>query len=189
MAQREPSGATRRRILDVALELFVEQGYDRTSLREIAERLGFSKAALYYHYKAKDDILGALLDGLVEDLEDVIDRLGAEPAGPERARRVLTEIVDLMLRHRLLAQLILTQTAAIQRLKESSGHTFDSRLRRLVVSDDAPLEEQVRASAALSVLQSTLGHLQADDLETVRATVLSMALGCLQPSAERLRQA
>jgi AcrR family transcriptional regulator len=70
MAQREPSGATRRRILDVALELFLEQGYDRTSLREIAERLGFSKAALYYHYKAKDDILQALADALLADLRD-----------------------------------------------------------------------------------------------------------------------
>ena len=42
-------GDTRARIQQVALEMFAEQGYERTSLREIAERLGVTKAALYYH--------------------------------------------------------------------------------------------------------------------------------------------
>ena len=42
---------TRARIQRVALELFAEQGYDKTSLREIAERLDVTKAALYYHFK------------------------------------------------------------------------------------------------------------------------------------------
>jgi len=48
---------TRERILDIALELFTEQGYEKTSLRQIAERLGFSKAAIYYHFASKEDIL------------------------------------------------------------------------------------------------------------------------------------
>ena len=51
---------TRQRILDVAAELFAEQGYDGTSLREIAERIGVTKAALYYHFQSKDQILQAL---------------------------------------------------------------------------------------------------------------------------------
>ena len=52
--------STKERILDIALELFTDQGYERTSLRQIAERLGFSKAAIYYHFASKDDILMAL---------------------------------------------------------------------------------------------------------------------------------
>jgi AcrR family transcriptional regulator len=52
--------STRERILDIALELFTEQGYERTSLRQIAERLGFSKAAIYYHFASKEDILMTL---------------------------------------------------------------------------------------------------------------------------------
>src|SRR5271155_1374516 len=51
---------TRERILDIALDLFIDKGFDKTSLREIAEQLGFSKAALYYHFASKDDILLAL---------------------------------------------------------------------------------------------------------------------------------
>jgi AcrR family transcriptional regulator len=189
MAPREPSGATRRRILDVALELFIEQGYDRTSLREIAERLGFSKAALYYHYKAKDDILRALADALMADLDEVLDRVGQEPPGPARARHALTEMVDLMLRQRGVAQLIITQSSAIQRLKETRDHAYQSRLQQLMSPPGASLETRVRASAALAVTQSALWHLQEDDLDTVRSTVLSLALACLEPSAERAGQA
>jgi len=54
----EPSpsdgAGTRERILDISLELFTTQGYEKTSLREIAEQLGFSKAAIYYHFESKE---------------------------------------------------------------------------------------------------------------------------------------
>src|SRR5215475_13717231 len=49
-----PRGDTRERIQSIALELFAEQGYEKTSLREIAERLGVTKAALYYHFRSKE---------------------------------------------------------------------------------------------------------------------------------------
>lgn len=62
---------THQRIQDVALELFADKGYDKTSLREIAERLDVTKAALYYHFKTKEDILVSLVEdhfGRVDEL-------------------------------------------------------------------------------------------------------------------------
>ena len=53
---------TRARIQAVAIELFTEQGYEKTSLREIAERLNVTKAALYYHFKSKEDIVASLIE-------------------------------------------------------------------------------------------------------------------------------
>ena len=44
---------TRSRIQDVALQMFIDKGYEATSLREIAEELGVTKAALYYHFDTK----------------------------------------------------------------------------------------------------------------------------------------
>ena len=44
-------------ILEKANGLFVEKGYERTSMREIAERVGISKAALYHHFESKEEIL------------------------------------------------------------------------------------------------------------------------------------
>ena len=64
----------------VALELFTENGYEATSLREIAERLGVTKAALYYHFKTKDEIIDSLVD------ERIAPRRRAGRLGPDRSR-------------------------------------------------------------------------------------------------------
>src|SRR5947209_17537699 len=63
---------TRQRIQSVALELFAEQGYDKTSLREIAERLDVTKAALYYHFKSKEDIVASLVEDYFGQMDDLV---------------------------------------------------------------------------------------------------------------------
>ena len=76
-------GDTRSRIQAVAVELFSEQGYDKTSLREIAERLGVTKAALYYHFKSKEDIVRSLVRRLLRPggLARRLGRTAAQDAG------------------------------------------------------------------------------------------------------------
>jgi AcrR family transcriptional regulator len=64
---------TRSKIQNVALRLFIENGYEATSLREIAEEVGVTKAALYYHFKTKDEIVTSLIDDRVDRLEALID--------------------------------------------------------------------------------------------------------------------
>lgn len=59
------SGRTKNRILEVALELFAQQGYMATSMNDIAAQLGITKAALYKHYTGKQEIL----DRIVEEME------------------------------------------------------------------------------------------------------------------------
>jgi AcrR family transcriptional regulator len=66
---------TRERILEVALKLFNEQGYEKTSLREIAERLDVTKAALYHHFERKEDILLELHQRLQAVGGDLVDQL------------------------------------------------------------------------------------------------------------------
>jgi len=53
---------TRERILSVAAEQFAERGYASTSIRDLADALGVTKAALYYHFGSKAEILHALVD-------------------------------------------------------------------------------------------------------------------------------
>src|SRR5579871_5338427 len=75
---------TRERILDVALELFIQQGFDGTSLREIAEQLGVTKAALYYHFESKEDILMALHMRLHEFGREAVQAMGEGPVSIEQ---------------------------------------------------------------------------------------------------------
>ena len=54
--------STKERILEEALTLFAENGYDGTSVEEIAKHVGIKAPSLYKHYKGKEDILNALID-------------------------------------------------------------------------------------------------------------------------------
>jgi AcrR family transcriptional regulator len=72
---------TRTRILDAARALFADRGYGGTSMRDLAEALGMTKAALYYHFPGKAQILLALVEPLLDELEALGGR------GPEDAVR------------------------------------------------------------------------------------------------------
>jgi AcrR family transcriptional regulator len=67
---------TRTRILDAARALFAERGYAGTSMRDLADALGMTKAALYYHFPGKADILLALVEPLLDRLEAIGDDAG-----------------------------------------------------------------------------------------------------------------
>ena len=56
------AGDTKERILETALELFAQNGYLGTSMNDIAQRLGFTKAALYKHYTSKQEILDSIVE-------------------------------------------------------------------------------------------------------------------------------
>ena len=87
---------TRARIQQVALEMFTEQGYDKTTLREVADRLQITRPALYYHFKAKEDILTSVIEDLTASMEELVEWAHAQPATPEARRDVLRRIADLM---------------------------------------------------------------------------------------------
>lgn len=53
---------TKQRILEEALVMFSERGYEGTNMRELAQTLGLGKSALYKHYASKDDIWNSMLD-------------------------------------------------------------------------------------------------------------------------------
>ncbi|TDC58447.1 TetR family transcriptional regulator [Actinomadura sp. KC345] len=91
---------TRGRILETALDLFSERGYQGSSMREIADRLDITKATVFYHFPSKAVLLATLCEPLSEDLEDVLAR--ARPADDlVRFRRELIEgTLDVYIRNR-----------------------------------------------------------------------------------------
>jgi AcrR family transcriptional regulator len=87
---------TRRRIHDVALEVFAEAGYERGTLLQIAERLGITRPALYYHYRSKEDILTAIHAELTLSVDAIIDWSRAQPAGRATRHETLRRLSDLL---------------------------------------------------------------------------------------------
>ena len=110
------AASTRERILNVALDLFTEKGYDGASLREIAERLGVTKAAIYYHFASKDDILMALHMRLHEFGKDALSQMTEEPVTLELWGELLDQIVGQMLAQRKLFLFHERNQAALEKL-------------------------------------------------------------------------
>ena len=83
---------TRRRILDSATAVFAEHGYAGASMRDIAERLGITKAALYYHFTSKED----LLDGLVHPVMTMMSEFAeAAESGALSNAQILSRFLEL----------------------------------------------------------------------------------------------
>jgi AcrR family transcriptional regulator len=73
------------RILDAALQLFSDKGYEATSTREICERAGITKPTLYYFYKSKEGVYRELVRRTIEELVLLLDR-GLNSSGSLRDR-------------------------------------------------------------------------------------------------------
>lgn len=73
--------ATRQRILDAALSLFARQGYNDTSVKQIAQLAGVATGLLYSHFKSKDDALRALFERSMDDVRDSFR--GAQHVAPQ----------------------------------------------------------------------------------------------------------
>ena len=80
-------------ILTTAKNLFVNKGYDGMSMREIAEALGVSKAALYYHFKDKEELFLAVLKIYLDDMSSALDRITSEPAACQEQIRSFVNYV------------------------------------------------------------------------------------------------
>jgi TetR/AcrR family transcriptional regulator, cholesterol catabolism regulator len=68
MSQVEKEGDRRKEIIEASIELFYEYGYQKASLRDIARRVGITQAAIYYHFKNKEEILLTIIDKYSNEL-------------------------------------------------------------------------------------------------------------------------
>ncbi|MFE9255845.1 TetR/AcrR family transcriptional regulator [Streptomyces sp. NPDC006879] len=174
-------GNTRQRIQDVALELFAEQGYEKTSLREIAEGLDVTKAALYYHFKTKEDILISLFADLTRPIDELIawGERQPEPRSLEVKKELLSRYSEAMTDAAPLYRFMQENQAALREL--SIGEAFKERLFRMVDllrTTDTPLTDQVRCVSALFTMHAGLAFLQhvEGDPEEKRRAALEVAI-------------
>ncbi|MFJ8017931.1 TetR family transcriptional regulator [Streptomyces sp. NPDC096339] len=180
---------TRQRILSASMELFGARGFHETSLREIAERVGVTKAAVLYHFPGKADILGALVEPMLCDLAAAMANAAA--AGPGRARWAAIEgMLDVWLEHRYLIRLNL-QDMALATPGPAFARFRDAMLRAnaLVAGAEPGLAERVRAAQAVAMLSDPVVLFADAPVEALRAAVLDgvhrLLDGTAEPAAER----
>jgi AcrR family transcriptional regulator len=156
--------STRERILDIAQKLFADQGYDKTSLRDIADRLGTTKAALYYHFERKQDILMELHLRLHALGSEALGRLASIESGRDRADAwpaLVDHLIDQVVQNRELVLMHQRNWSALGELTDTERHRaenddFEELIRRVLQSPTIPLEQRVRMVCSLGMIVGTL---------------------------------
>ncbi|WP_329079613.1 MULTISPECIES: TetR/AcrR family transcriptional regulator [unclassified Streptosporangium] len=172
---------TRTRIQEIALKLFTEQGYEATSLREIAEALGVTKAALYYHFKTKDDIIASLAENRVKAIEELIVWARSQPRTDEMREELIRRYSHDLHRgrhHEIMRFFERNQTSLKNHptMEKTRERMFE--LLTFLVEPEDPLPARLKHSMALFALHASWFMLRGEEIsdEERQAAALEVAL-------------
>lgn len=198
MAERQRATALRRRgsqrradIQQAALSLFTERGYDATSMREIAEHIGITKAALYYHFDSKEAIILSLFQENMHELDDLLDWAERQPLTPELCSDFLGRWIAHGARQGLRTMRFAVANHAALRtvLPPRQGGPLErvDRAAQLLLGPDAPLHDRLRVRMALlsvpnAVLAARGTEATEDDILAIAAQEATLLVGDLFPA-------
>ena len=166
--------STKGRILDAALTLFAENGYDGTSVEQIANIVGIKAPSLYKHYKGKEDILNALIDSAETWYEEMFgfeNNIGEVPQSREEFIKVTMERISFTMRDPIIRKtriLLVQEQFRNERISEATTrHQLDGIQRMyakiikgmmdegIVKSDDSDLlAAELTAPVVLQIARS-----------------------------------
>ncbi len=166
--------STKQRILEEALTLFAEKGYDGTGVDLIAERVGIKGPSLYKHYKGKEEILNALIDVAEERYDEMFGsekNIGKIPKDREEFIKVTMERISFTMRDpmiRKIRMLLVQEQFRNERISEvTTRHQLDGIQRMFakiikgmmdegIVKNDDPelLAVELTAPAVLQIAKS-----------------------------------
>ncbi|MQY17782.1 TetR/AcrR family transcriptional regulator [Nocardia macrotermitis] len=191
MAMRSSVGSvaagrsTKDAIRDAAIRLFSAKGFDQTSLREVADAVGITKASLYYHYASKLDLLLAVIQPIFDELRGNVDVAEGLEHTARNVRHVLAAQLGVLLRNRTAGAMCVRDSVTILNAISDLYPDIIDNNRRLCTwlagpdPDDAAM---LRASASLEMLTSVFWSRElapgAND-ELIETVLLNAALGVL----------
>ena len=166
--------STKERILDAALTLFAENGYDGTSVEQIASIVGIKAPSLYKHYKGKEDILNALIDSAEARYEEIFGsekNIGKVPQSREEFIKVTMERISVTMRDPIIRKtrmLLVQEQFRNERISEvTTRHQLDGIQRMFAKiikgmmdegmgkkDDPALLAAELTAPAVLQIAKS-----------------------------------
>ncbi|MGO1802585.1 MAG: TetR/AcrR family transcriptional regulator [Microbacteriaceae bacterium] len=149
-ARRGRPGYDRDQILEIAVQVFIEQGYEATSVASLAARLGLSKSALYHHFASKEALLEVALDEALGGLEGVLRDAG-DGSARDRLEQVLRGAVLVLIDRLAYVTLLLRVrgNSDVERAALERRRAFDREVTGLVQAAQA--EGTVRADVDPSV--------------------------------------
>ncbi|MBM7790894.1 TetR/AcrR family transcriptional regulator [Tenggerimyces flavus] len=174
---RPRSTDTRDRIQAAAMELFLERGVQRTSLQDIAGRLGITKPALYYHFDSREALVRSLVQPLVDEFEAFLAE--REAGDPLPKRELIGVYFDLTFRNRHISQFILRDLSTLHLVRDKF-EGWRTRMMLLLMGPTPTVEERVAAIVAIGGMADTtvmFPDLPADDLRAAAVKAACATLG------------
>jgi AcrR family transcriptional regulator len=173
-----PGSETRQRIQDVARDLFARHGVQRTSLQDIADKLGITKPALYYHFSSREELVRSIVQPLIDDGEQFV--LHQERRGDVGARELLEGYFDFHYRHRRDLMLVLAELTTLAELGLiDTVLAWRERLGKLVFGPHPTVAQAARAVIAFGGLQDCCLHFPDVAVDELRAASVAGALAAL----------
>ena len=177
---------TRERVQAVALELFVAHGFSQTTLQDIADRLELTKAALYYHFPTKTDLVRSVVQPAIDDVEALLTAAEHEAMPP---RELLERFFDLHHRHRMVFLALVRDPTGLAGVDaENWVPRLAQRFQELLAGPEASTEQRIRAVIAangLSRCATLLTDVPADELRSTTVDVALQTLGLPPAGAGR----
>jgi AcrR family transcriptional regulator len=132
---------TRQQILETAQRLFADLGYDATSLQMIADEMGLTKAAVYYHFRTKNEILHAAMLPGIERLQALLEEAAEIRGRRARIDHLAAGFVDVLVQIRHYTVMGATDPAAKRdKMNDKSGPLRQCALTLLYGDHPTPAE-------------------------------------------------
>lgn len=157
----EPSGTpgtTRQRLLEAAVELFGRHSVAGTSLQMISDELGFTKSAIYHHFRTRDELLEAIIEPVIGQLAGLVESAESHRGARARADAMLTGYAELAVAHRSLLPVLTgdPSVAELLRTRPEWGAVV-GRQTDLLAAAEPGAGGQVRAALVMSGIAAAVG--------------------------------
>ena len=142
---------TRQRLIDVAVDLFTRHSFAGTSLQMIADEMGFTKAAIYYHFRTREELLGAVVEPIFDQLSDIITTAEAQRGANARADYMLRGYAELAVANRALVSMLACDPSVTTLLRDQPqwADLINRQLALLAGADPDPAG-LIKATVALA---------------------------------------
>ncbi len=187
--ERHAEPATRDRLLAAAAELIREHGYAGTSLQMIADRLGFRKGAIYHHFRARDEILAALIGPVLDALAEIVADAEAQPSATARAERMISGYAGLAADNRATVSMLRGDPAVLEFIRgQPRWSGLINRQMTLLTAAQTGPGARVRAAMVLSGMYAAADPAVQNppgiDLRHELAAAARQALGLRTPTPD-----
>jgi AcrR family transcriptional regulator len=149
---------TRQRLIEVAVDLFTRHSFAGTSLQMIADEMGFTKAAIYYHFRTREELLAAVVEPIFEQLSAIITAAESQRSAAARADHMLLGYAELAVANRALVS-VLACDPSVTTLLRDQPHWSEliNRQLALLAGDVRDAGGVIKATVVLAGISSAVG--------------------------------